>query len=70
MPPQFVPGKRASSDSVMGYGYLWWVPETVGGPYSAIGIFTQFVYVDHARGMVNEGVALSIGADGMIITMK
>ena len=36
----------------MGYGYLWWVPETIDGPYSAIGIYNQFVYIDHQRNIV------------------
>jgi CubicO group peptidase (beta-lactamase class C family) len=46
------PGKRANSDSMMGYGYLWWVPETIDGPYSAIGVFNQFLYIDYQRNMV------------------
>jgi CubicO group peptidase (beta-lactamase class C family) len=50
--PQFVPGKRENSDSVWGYGYLWWLPETADGPYSAVGIYNQFVYIDPARHLV------------------
>lgn len=46
------PGKRENSSNLMGYGYLWWVPENVDGPYSAIGIYNQFVYVDPARNLV------------------
>ena len=36
----------------MGYGYLWWIPGAVDGPYSAIGIYNQFVYVDPAHDLV------------------
>jgi CubicO group peptidase (beta-lactamase class C family) len=50
--PQFVPGKRNTSDSIWGYGYLWWLPETADGPYSAVGIYNQFIYVDPARHLV------------------
>jgi len=50
--PQFAPGKRNTSDSIWGYGYLWWLPETADGPYSAVGIYNQFVYVDPARHLV------------------
>jgi CubicO group peptidase (beta-lactamase class C family) len=28
------------------------VPETIDGPYSAIGLFNQFVYIDHQRNIV------------------
>lgn len=50
--PQLMPGKRENSSNIMGYGYLWWVPEKVDGPYSAIGIYNQFIYVDPARNLV------------------
>lgn len=50
--PQLMPGKLDISDSVMGYGYLWWVPDAVDGPYSAIGIYNQFIYVDPAHDLV------------------
>jgi CubicO group peptidase (beta-lactamase class C family) len=50
--PQLIPGKRDNADDIMGYGYLWWLPETADGPYSAIGIYNQFVYVDPAHNLV------------------
>jgi len=50
--PQLMPGKRDTSDSAWGYGYLWWVPVTADGPYSAVGIYNQFVYIDPARHLV------------------
>ncbi|MGY2237080.1 serine hydrolase domain-containing protein [Pseudomonas gingeri] len=43
--PYLMPGKRNNSDSTMGYGYQWWLPEGQEHDYSAIGIFNQFIYV-------------------------
>ena len=37
------------SRAFAGYGYLWWLE---GGPYSALGIFGQTIYVDPARNLV------------------
>jgi CubicO group peptidase (beta-lactamase class C family) len=50
--PQLMPGQRDNSDSAWGYGYLWWLPKTAGGPYAAVGIYNQFIYVDPARHLV------------------
>lgn len=51
--PHVMPGKRASSDTVFGYGYQWWVP---GGAdtqdFSAIGVYNQFIYVNPRAHMV------------------
>ncbi len=46
--PHLMPGKRSNSDSTLGYGFQWWVPDE-RGDFSAIGIYNQFVYVsaDH-----------------------
>jgi CubicO group peptidase (beta-lactamase class C family) len=49
--PYLMPGKRASSDSIWGYGFQWWVPD-MSGAFSAIGIFNQFVYVNPALHLV------------------
>ena len=49
--PHLMPGKRASSDAVWGYGYQWWIPDN-SGAFSAIGIFNQFVYVNPALHLV------------------
>lgn len=43
--PHLMPGKRANSDSTMGYGYQWWIPEGDQHDYSAIGVYNQFIYV-------------------------
>lgn len=40
-------GKRANSDSTMGYGYQWWLPgfgDTQD--YAAIGVYNQYIYVN------------------------
>jgi CubicO group peptidase (beta-lactamase class C family) len=50
--PHLLPGKRDNSDSVLGYGYQWWVMDGDEGEYSAIGVYNQFVYVNPARGVV------------------
>lgn len=50
--PQLMPGKQDISDTVWGYGYLWWLPRKADGPYAAVGIYNQFIYVDPARGLV------------------
>jgi CubicO group peptidase (beta-lactamase class C family) len=44
--PHLVPGKRENSDSTMGYGYQWWLPEGEQHDFSAIGVYNQFVYVN------------------------
>ena len=50
--PHLKPPARTAEDPGLGYGYLWWVPKDVDGPYMAIGIFNQFVYVDPRRRIV------------------
>jgi CubicO group peptidase (beta-lactamase class C family) len=31
----------------MGYGYQWWLPDD-SGPYCAMGVYNQFIWVDPA----------------------
>jgi CubicO group peptidase (beta-lactamase class C family) len=53
--PYLMPGEnknKSETSGGMGYGYLWWVPTKVDGPYSAIGIYNQFIYVDPAHDLV------------------
>ena len=50
--PQLMPGKQEISDTIWGYGYLWWLPRKANGPYSAVGIYNQFIYVDPAHDLV------------------
>ena len=53
--PFLMPGEndhKSETSAGMGYGYLWWIPQEVGGPYSAIGIYNQFIYVDAEHDLV------------------
>ncbi len=50
--PQLMPGEQEISDTIWGYGYLWWLPREVDGPYAAVGIYNQFIYVDPAHDLV------------------
>lgn len=50
--PQLMPGRQEISDTVWGYGYLWWLPRQADGPYAAVGIYNQFTYVDPAHDLV------------------
>lgn len=50
--PQLMPGRQEISDTVWGYGYLWWLPREADGPYAAVGIYNQFIYVDPAHDLV------------------
>lgn len=49
--PYLMPGKRASSDSSWGYGYLWWLPDS-SGAFAAMGIYNQFIYVNPSQHLV------------------
>jgi hypothetical protein len=42
------PGLNDASESELGYGLQWWLPEHPDGDYLAIGIYGQFIYV-HPR---------------------
>lgn len=44
--PHLMPGKRDSSNGVLGYGYQWWIPEKPEGDYLAIGIYGQAIYIN------------------------
>jgi CubicO group peptidase (beta-lactamase class C family) len=44
--PHLMPGRdNPASESVLGYGFQWWIPENPEGDYAAIGVFGQFIYV-------------------------
>ena len=49
--PQLMPGRRASSTEIWGYGYHWWIPD-LQGDYVAVGIFNQFIYVNPQERLV------------------
>ena len=47
--PHLQPGDNPASNSVLGYGYQWWIPEQPEGDFLGIGVYNQFLYVhpDH-----------------------
>ena len=47
-----LPGRNPQSDSVLGYGYQWWVPEGDYNDYLALGIHGQAIYVNPHCGIV------------------
>jgi len=49
--PQLMPGRRASSTEIWGYGYQWWIPD-LEGEQLAVGVFNQFIYVNPRQGLV------------------
>jgi CubicO group peptidase (beta-lactamase class C family) len=50
--PHLMPGKRDTSDSKMGYGYQWWVPENPKQEFMAFGIYGQHIYVNREFNVV------------------
>ena len=46
------PGKRDSSETTLGYGYQWWIPENADQEFLAIGIYDQFIYVNQRADVV------------------
>ncbi len=50
--PHLQPGCNPASNSMLGYGYQWWIPPEPDGDYLAIGIYNQFIYVSPAHGVV------------------
>lgn len=44
--PHLLPGANPRSDSVLGYGYQWWVPGGEDRDFLAMGIYGQAVYVN------------------------
>jgi len=49
--PHLEPGARPNAASPLGYGYQWWLPDA-SGPYTAIGVYNQFIWIDPAREVV------------------
>ncbi len=49
--PHLQPGYRDGSASPFGYGYQFWLPDE-RGPFCAMGIYNQFVWVDPASEVV------------------
>ena len=49
LPEGWMQSSTEPSRAFPGYGYLWWLE---GGPYSALGIFGQTIFVDPVRNVV------------------
>ena len=58
---RLMPGEREDSDTVWGYGYLWWLPRAADGPFAAVGIYNQFVYIDPESQLVIVKTSASSG---------
>lgn len=43
--PHLQPGENPMSDTLMGYGYQWWIPENPIGDFMAIGVYNQYIYI-------------------------
>ena len=39
-------GSHLQPSEKFGYGYQWWIPESIEGEYMAIGVYNQYVYVN------------------------
>lgn len=50
--PHLMPGKRDTSDSKMGYGYQWWIPDNPKQEFMAFGIYGQHIYVNREFNVV------------------
>jgi hypothetical protein len=50
--PHLMPGKNSASNSILGYGYQWWIPAEPDGDFFAIGVYNQFLYVNPRRGII------------------
>ena len=50
--PHLMPGVRDNSDTDLGYGYQWWIPQRADEEFMAIGIYGQYIYVNRRADMV------------------
>lgn len=41
-----MPGPKPNSDTLMGYGYQWWIPSEPDGDFMALGVYGQTIYVN------------------------
>lgn len=46
------PGSNNDSYSAFGYGYKWWVPKGEEGEFMAIGIYSQWIYINPNRNVI------------------
>jgi len=50
--PHLMPGQRDNSDTSLGYGYQWWIPEQADTEFMALGIYGQYIYVNRKADVV------------------
>ena len=50
--PHLMPGDNPLSNTKMGYGYQWWIPEKPKGDFMALGVYDQYIYVNPAKQVV------------------
>jgi len=50
--PHLMPGERDNSDTSLGYGYQWWIPEQADEEFMALGIYGQYIYVNRKANVV------------------
>lgn len=46
------PGANHDAYNAIGYGYQWWVPEGNEGEFMAIGVYSQWIYVNPAKHII------------------
>lgn len=59
-------GSAGDFAGMSGYGYQWWLGDSDGSDFAAIGKDGQFLYVDRRSGMVFVRLGASVGAPGML----
>lgn len=50
--PHLMPGERDNSDTDLGYGYQWWIPQQADTEFMALGIYGQFIYINRKADVV------------------
>lgn len=46
------PGANNDSYNEIGYGYQWWIPEGNEGEFLAIGVYSQWIYVNRSKNII------------------
>lgn len=46
------PGANEDAYNAIGYGYQWWVPEGDEGEFLAIGVYSQWIYINPTKRMI------------------
>ncbi len=50
--PHLMPGDNSESNTPMGYGYQWWIPETPRNDFMALGVYGQYIYINPEKRVV------------------